>query len=178
MACGKAPPGAECVPAADFASPACRDELALIVCVFRSSTSRLAERGSNIIAPERRPPLILVSALPQCSLRRLSAATCGTKPCVARKLSSAKRGGPFLEPPAAPPGDNFCSTAVVSEVSAKVCPTQTPQMRCGDGLPCTLPFLRRVCPNHMPSGVFLSRYLAHTLAKLATRLAMCYMTGE
>ena len=45
----------------------------------------------------RRPPLYNTGALPQ------------TSPSPA-KLSSAKRGGPSAEPPAAPPGENFFRT--------------------------------------------------------------------
>ena len=70
--------------AASFAAFACRDELALIVCIFRcrltvsanaaqsASTSICAERGSDIVAPGRLTPLIRFLALAQAPFTPLS----------------------------------------------------------------------------------------------------------
>ena len=61
--------------AASSAASACRDELALIVFVFRASHSSLAERGSDSIAPGRRTPLSRSLALTPVPLTPLADAT-------------------------------------------------------------------------------------------------------
>ena len=64
--------GHENARAASFATFACRDELALIVFVFRASHSSLAERGSDSIAPGRQSQLCCYFALAQAPLTPLA----------------------------------------------------------------------------------------------------------
>ena len=73
MTAGQRLGGREFARAASFVSIACRDELALIVFVFRASHSSLAERGSDSVAPGRQSQLCCYFALSQAPFTPLPA---------------------------------------------------------------------------------------------------------